>query len=120
MSAMVNVSTQILRDGVELGRAAAALAEKVASDRQQIGAKIPLVVDALVSRGLLDSMEKSAIAQRLRDPVQAMDVLASVIKFAHPPTRMGEPVSRSNDSGVAGRFNSAADIAFLEAWRGQG
>ena len=99
MSQTVEIPVEMLRESVQIGQDAAALAEKVAADQTAIEAKIPLVVDTLVENGLIDHMDKEATVKLLQDPVKAIDVIERLSKQASRPRSMGMPSKAAVDAG---------------------
>lgn len=91
--ATVEVDVELLREGVQMGAEAAALGEKVAADQAAIEAKAPLVLDALVEHGVVDSHDKEAALGWLKDPNKTLDLVAKLAKRAAVPRRMGSGTS---------------------------
>ena len=96
---------------------------KMASDqrtlRDKIAAKIPQVVDALVSRRLIQDSDRVKAASVLSDPVKALDVLMQTVDrlpTAESVEVIGTPVGEKRASAQSSGGLRDADRKLFEAF----
>ncbi len=92
------------------------LLEQTHQEKQAAAAKAPVVVDALIERGLADPMQKDAMVRKFStDPTFAMDALMKIASRVPPPS-MGAPHNGRDTQRRNGGHRKQAresDLAFL-------
>lgn len=89
MSKNVEVPVEMLRESCRIGVEAAALCEKIAADQDAVDHKAPLVADTLTEYGLVDSLDKKAAIELLKDHGSALEIIAKLASQASKATELG-------------------------------
>lgn len=112
----IQLPTDIVRESVAISADAAALAEKVAADRQQVEAMAPLVADTLIENGFAEPSNKEATVKMLTDPVSALKAISAMAKSASTPAPMGTAVTEKSSGYEPRTERRPSDVAFEEAF----
>lgn len=90
----VSVPIDLLRGSVEIGKGAAALCQKVAARKHEVGAKAVMAANQLVEHNIVDSMDKAATVELLKDHGRTLEILARLSKQASRPRPLGAGVNK--------------------------
>lgn len=97
------VSVDLLRGFMTLIKHASEFIEKQAEKEERIANAVPNVVEGLIDRGLVDSIDKEAMTKQLLDHEKCLLAVKTAAKHAQPATMgSGVSVAPTNDEKRAG------------------